>query len=244
MGSFTNIYCEACGQLGDILSADGWNTCMVHYVLAKPSRKRFDRVTGEAIPLPAGAPPDEPLQQLPNGARAAVYLTSADVSAVAGQGHWGLAASGGSRRWMAEYFPGWHWKNITDAIRRVDAFRKPGMHGGYLDRAYAGVLLSSTAVATLDDGSLEHPLKTARLVAGEKRPPARPSTPVAADDGRNSRSSATNPGSYASRFCEVCGVRSGGVHRGWTVCNAHVGIELPDAPLFDGRTGARLRGEP
>ena len=173
-----------------------------------------------------------------------MYLTSADVSAVAGQGHWGLAASGGSRRWMAEYFPGWHWKNITDAIRRVDAFRTPGMHGGDLDRAYAGVLLSSTAVATLDDGSLEHPLKTARLAAGEKRPPARPSTPVAADDGRNGRSSATNPGSYASRFCEVCGVRSGGVHRGWTVCNAHVGIELPDAPLFDGRTGARLRGEP
>ena len=92
MGSFTNIYCEACGQRGDILSADGWNTCMVHYVLAKPSRKRFDRVTGEAIPLPAGAPPDEPLQQLPNGARAAVYLTSADVSAVAGQGHGAVSA--------------------------------------------------------------------------------------------------------------------------------------------------------
>ena len=184
MGSFTNIYCEACGQPGDILSADGWNTCHPHAVLPKPSRKRFDRTSGEAIPLPPGAPPDEPMQQVPFGARSVVYLTSADVSAVAGQGHWGLAASGDSRRWMAEYFPGWHWKDITDAIRRVDAFRKPGMHGGYLDRAYVGVLLSSTGVVTLDDGLLEHPLKTARLAAGESRPPAHSSARALADDGR------------------------------------------------------------
>lgn len=243
MAIFTNVYCEACGQPGDILSADGWNTCHLHTVHRRPSRKRFDRTSGEAIPLPPGAPPDELLQQVPYGARSAAYLTSADVSAVARQGHWGLAASGESRRWMAEHFPGWHWKDITDAIRRVDAFRKPGMHGGYLDRAYVGVLLSSTGVVTLDDGSLEHPLKIARLAAGEKRPPAHSSARVVADDGRNGRSSATNPGSYANHFCEVCGLRCGGVDRGWTVCNAHVGIELPDAPLFDGRTGARLGGE-
>ena len=244
MASFTNIYCEACGQLGDIQSAEGWNTCHAHTVLRKPSRKRFDRTSGEAIPLPPGAPPDERLPQIPYGARSAAYLTSADVSAVARQGHWGLAASGESGRWMAEYFPGWGWKDITGAIRRVGAFRKPGMHGGYLDRAYVGVLLSSTGVVTLDDGSLEHSLKTARLVAGEDRPPARPSARAVSDDGRNGRSSATNPGSYANRFCEVCGVRSGGVRQGWTVCNAHVGIELPDSPLFDAHTGARLRGEP
>ena len=56
-------------------------------------------------------------------------------------------------------------------------------------------------------------------------------------------SSATNPGSYANRFCEVCGVRCGGVYRGWSVCNAHVGVELPDSPAFDAQSGARLQGE-
>ena len=64
MSVFTNQFCEACGGPGTVLSSDGWNLCMPHFVTARPSRKHFDRVTGEPIPAPPGAPADEPLSAL------------------------------------------------------------------------------------------------------------------------------------------------------------------------------------
>lgn len=86
----------------------------------------------------------------------------------------------------------------------------------------------------------EHPLFD--YVTGEPIPPEA-GRPVVHQEAGTRRPSATNAGSYANRFCEVCGVRCGGVSRGWSVCNAHVGVELPDWPVFDAQSGARLRGE-
>jgi hypothetical protein len=232
MTTFTDIFCEACGEPGRIVSADGWNLCMEHFMLPKPSRKRFDRRTGEAIPLPQGESPDEPLLVLAEEVRPSCYLTSADVSAVARQGHWGLAASGDSRRWMEEFFPGWGWKEITDAIRRVGAFHKPKMHGGYLDRSYVGCLLSSAREVTLDDGSLDHPLKAARLAAGEERPPAPP------------RRIFSNRYHYGRPFCELCGSDGGCVTPdGWSTCIDHFDVEKPTHPLFERRTGEPIDPE-
>jgi hypothetical protein len=226
MTRITNIFCEACGGPGTIVTADGWNLCMEHFTLPKPSRKRFDRRTGEAIPLPAGSPPDEPLLVRSEEVRPTCYLTSADVSSVARLGHWGPAGTGESRRWMEEYVPGWDWKGVTDAIRRVGAFHKPTPHGGYLDKAFVGVLLSSAGEVTLDDGSLEHPLKTARLAAGEKRPPAPP------------RRIFSNRYNYGRPFCELCGSDGGCVTPdGWSTCIDHFDTDKPASPLFDRRSG-------
>lgn len=92
-----------------------------------------------------------------------LYLTSADVSTIARQGHWIGAGTGESRRFMDANFPGWTWFEIVHALRDAGVFHKPEPHGGYLDRALIGVLITSDGSVTPDDGSLVHPLKTARL---------------------------------------------------------------------------------
>lgn len=65
---FTNLYCEACGRLGDVLSADGWNTCVRHFLRRSPSWRRFDRTSGEPLPLPE--PPPSSIELVPPPSRA------------------------------------------------------------------------------------------------------------------------------------------------------------------------------
>ena len=222
----TNRYCEACGGPGMIVSADGWNLCMEHFMLPKPSMKRFDRRTGEPIPRPEGAAIDEPLLVLADEVRPSCYLTSADVSAIARHRHWKRATNSELRRWMWECVPGWHWKEITDAISLLGAFRTPGTFGGHLDRAYVGVLLSNSREVILDDGSLEHPLKAARLAAGEERPPVR------------RRRIFSNRYGNSRLFCEVCGAQGGCITPDqWSTCIDHFDVDKPTHPLFDRRAG-------
>lgn len=233
MTAVTNIFCEACGGPGRIVSADGWNLCMEHFMLPTPSRKRFDRRTGTPIPLPEGAPPDEPLLVLAEEVRPSCYLTSADVSAVARHRHWKRAASGELRRWMQERVPGWRWKEIVDALSLVGAFRSPEMFGGHLDRAYVGVLLTSSREVILDDGSLDHPLKAARSAAGEERPPAPP------------RRIFSNRYHYGRPFCEICGSDGGCITpEGWSTCIDHFDVEKPSRPMFDRRTSDPIPSHP
>lgn len=96
-----------------------------------------------------------------------LYLTAADVSAIARQGHWIGAGSGESRRFMEAAFPGWTWSEVVHALKDAGVFRMPEQHGGHLDRAFVGVILTGAGDVTPDDGSLVHPLKTARLDHGD-----------------------------------------------------------------------------
>lgn len=108
-------------------------------------------------PLPStGYAPASPIGPAIDG----FYLSAHDVKRVAHYGHFIPAGRGWTRDFMHKNFPGWSWGELMWAIRSSGLYRPNDGHGGKLDPSYVGLVVTRTEVFP-DDGTLEHPLKTA-----------------------------------------------------------------------------------
>jgi hypothetical protein len=94
--------------------------------------------------------------------RPALYLTTEDVKAIYSYGHWIPLGNGGTRAFLAKRCPGWSWNQIIVPLREADLLRTTPENVGGLVPGCIGVVLSEAGVIP-DDGTLLHPLKTARL---------------------------------------------------------------------------------
>jgi hypothetical protein len=70
---------------------------------------------------------------------------------------------GFTRDFMAAHYPGWEWGQLLSAIAKAGLYVPNRGHGGRLAEGYVGVLVRLDGTAIADDGSLEHPLKSARF---------------------------------------------------------------------------------
>jgi hypothetical protein len=95
--------------------------------------------------------------------RAEHYLVAEDVKRLAHYGHVIPMGKGFTRDFMAAHYPGWEWGQLLSAIAKGGLFVPNQGHGGRLADGYSGVLVRLDGTAIADDGSLEHPLKSARF---------------------------------------------------------------------------------
>jgi hypothetical protein len=95
------------------------------------------------------------------GLVAPIYLTAADVAAVAHYGHIIPVSRGWTTEFMRANFSGWDWNAIIPVLRRRGAMAARKGHGGALREPYVGVLIHADGRIVLDDGTLTHPAKTA-----------------------------------------------------------------------------------
>ena len=93
------------------------------------------------------------------------YFTADDVRELAHYGHSIPMGRGFTRDFMNDRYPGWQRGQLMNVLRRADLYVKNEGHGGRIAEGYVGVLVLAEGggVAIGDDGSLKHPLKTARL---------------------------------------------------------------------------------
>ena len=93
------------------------------------------------------------------------YFTADDVRELAHYGHPIPIGRGFTRDYVNKNYPGWQWGQLMNVLRRADLYVKNEGHGGRIAEGYVGalVLAEGGGVAIGDDGSLKHPLKSARL---------------------------------------------------------------------------------
>lgn len=93
------------------------------------------------------------------------YLTADDAKRLAHYAHPIPMGKGFHLEFMAKNYPGWSWGQLASTLGRAGLYVKNEGHGARLAEGYVGalVLAAGDGVAIGDDGSLEHPLKTARL---------------------------------------------------------------------------------
>ena len=91
------------------------------------------------------------------------YLVADDVKRLAHYGHVIPMGKGFTRDFMAAHYPGWEWGQLLGAISKAGIYVRNQGHGGRLAEGYVGVLVRLDGTAIADDGSLEHPLKSARF---------------------------------------------------------------------------------
>lgn len=89
------------------------------------------------------------------------YLGADDVKRLAHYGHVIPMGKGFTRDFMADHYPGWEWGQLLGAIAKAGLYAPNQGHGGRLADGYVGVLVLVDGSAVSDDGSLEHPLKSA-----------------------------------------------------------------------------------
>lgn len=97
------------------------------------------------------------------GSRSEHYLVAEDVKRLAHYGHVIPMGKGFTRDFMAAHYPGWEWGQLLGAIAKAGLYVPNQGHGGRLAEGYVGVLVQLDGTSIADDGSLEHPMKSARF---------------------------------------------------------------------------------
>lgn len=99
------------------------------------------------------------------------YFTAEDVRELAHYGHSIPIGRGFTRDYVNKNYPGWQWGQLMNVLRRADLYVKNEGHGGRIAGGFVGALIlaEGDGVAIGDEGSLKHPLKTARLTAEKER---------------------------------------------------------------------------
>jgi len=95
------------------------------------------------------------------------YFTADDVRLLAHFGHAIPIMKGFTLEYVNTHYPGWSWSQLVNTLKRAGLYAKNEGHGARIAEGYVGalVLAEGDGVAIGDDGTLEHPLKSARLAA-------------------------------------------------------------------------------
>ena len=99
------------------------------------------------------------------------YFTADDVRWLAHYGHAIPIMKGFTLEYVNTHYPGWSWSQLVNTLKRAGLYAKNEGHGARITEGFVGalVLAEGDGVAVGDDGSLKHPLKSARLASVKDR---------------------------------------------------------------------------